>query len=127
MLPAQLIDEVEALRKEGLAITLTEVDGMANVVIERYPIAARRYNKTLIEELLLRLPLSYPNGRPDMFWTDENLLFKDGRIPKSAENMETWLGKRRRRFSWHLASWNPGADNLRTYLEFVDNRFAKPE
>lgn len=126
MLPAQLIDEVEALRKEGLAITLTEADGMANILIENHAVVSMNYSKRSTE-LLLRLALSYPNGRPDMFWTDEDLLLKGGGVPKSADAIEPWLGKRRRRFSWHLTAWNPGVDNLRTYLEFVNNRLAKAE
>lgn len=126
MLPARLIDEVKALCEGSLTATLIEADGMANVEIVGYP-APRYYNKTSIE-LLLRLPLSYPNGKPDMFWTNEDFLLKDGRVPKGAEAIETWLGKRRRRFSWHIATnWNPGVDSLVTYLEFINNRLAKPE
>ena len=126
MLPNQLVDEVQALCEGGLTATLSEADSVANVLIADYPVRARHYNKTSIE-MLLRLPLSYRNGKPDMFWTDEDFLLKDGRVPKSAEVIETWLGKRRRRFSWHMSSWNPGTDNLFTFLEFIDNRLAKPE
>jgi hypothetical protein len=126
MLPSQLIDEVRALSEEGFTVTLTKADDMANVLITNYLIRSRHYNRSAIE-LLLRIPLAYPNGKPDMFWTDEDFLLKDGRVPKSAETIETWLGKRRRRFSWHLAKWNPCVDNLLTYLEFIDNRLAKSE
>lgn len=126
MLPNQLIGEVKALCEGGLTATLTEADGMANIIIVGYPIRPRHYNKKSIE-LLLRFPLSYPNGKPDMFWTDEDFVLKNTHVPKSADAFETWLGKRRRRFSWHLSKWNPGTDNLFTYLEFVNNRLAKPE
>lgn len=126
MLPTQLVDEVKALCEGGFTATLTEADDMANIIIANYPIRSCHFNKAAIE-LLLRIPLSYPHGKPDMFWTDEDLLLKDGRAPKSSEHIETWLGKKRRRFSWHLAKWNPGSDNLLTYLEVVDNRLAKPE
>lgn len=126
MLPAQLIDEVKALCEGGLTAILTEADGMANVEIVKYTVSSGHYNKETID-LLLRLPFSYPNGKPDMFWVDENFVLKDGKVPKAAEVIETWLGKRRRRFSWHLSSWNPGADNLLTYLEFINNRLAKLE
>lgn len=126
MLPVQLVDEVKALCEGGLTATLTESDGMANVVIVGYQVQSRYYNKASIE-LLLRLPLSYPNGKPDMFWTDEDFLLKNVNVPKSAEVTETWLGKRRRRFSWHLSNWNPGMDNLLTFLGFIDNRLAKPD
>ena len=126
MLPSQLDEEVRALCEGGLTATLSEADGMANVLIANYPIRPRHYNKTSIE-LLLRLPLSYPNGKPDMFWADEDFVLKGGGVPKGADQFETHLGKRRRRFSWHLSSWNPGIDNLLTFLEFVENRLAKQE
>ena len=125
MLPSQLIEEVRALCEEGLTASLSEADGVANVLIINYPVRSR-YNKATIE-LLLRFPLSYTNGKPDMFWTDEDFVLKSGGTPKSADQFETYLGKRRRRFSWHLSSWNPGVDNLVTFLEFVENRLAKKE
>ena len=117
---------MKALCEEGLTITLTEADGMANVEIAKYPINSGYYNEAVVN-LLLRLPLSYPNGKPDMFWLDDDFVLKDGKVPKSAEHMEHWLGRNRRRFSWHLSSWNPGVDNLVTYLEFVNTRLAKAE
>lgn len=126
MLPAQLVDEVKALCEGGLTVTLTEADGVANVEIAKYPVSSGYYNKQAVT-LLLRLPLSYPNGRPDMFWVDEDFVLKDSKVPKSADQIECWLGRRWRRFSWHLSSWNPGADNLLTYLEFVNTRLAKSE
>ena len=126
MLPVQLVDEVKALCEGGLTAILSEADGMANIEIAAYPVKSRHYNKTSVT-LLLRIPLSYPNGKPDMFWVDENFLLKDLRVPKSAEQVESWLGKHWRRFSWHPSNWNPGVDNLSTYLEFIDNRLAKPE
>ena len=126
MLSNQLVEEVRALCEGGLTATLTEADGVANVLIPNYPVRSRHYNKTSIE-LLLRPALSYPNGKPDMFWTDEDFLLKSGGVPKGADVIETWLGKRRRRFSWHLSSWNPGSDNLQTFLAFIENRLAKPE
>jgi hypothetical protein len=60
-----------------------------------------------------------------MFWTDEDLLLANGSVPRSGDAIETALGRRWRRFSWHPANWNPGSDNLRTYLEFVNTRLAK--
>jgi hypothetical protein len=60
-----------------------------------------------------------------MFWTDKDLVLVNGAVPKSAELIETTQGKEWRRFSWHPQKWNPGVDDLRTYLEFVNNRLAK--
>ena len=123
MLPPQLVQEVEELRQEGHEINLVEADGWANVIFRHFPLPPA-YNKASTE-LLLKFPESYPNGRPDMFWTEPDLTRKDGRTPQSAEAIETALGKQWRRFSWHPSNWNPGRDNLRTYLEFVNTGLQK--
>jgi len=75
--------------------------------------------------LLLRFPLSYPNGQPDMFWTDPTLTRADGGNPQNADQFEEPLGQRWRRFSWHPQRWNPAKDDLRTYLEFVNTGLAR--
>lgn len=123
MMPVQLMDEIEDLRKDGYAIDVVEADGWANAVFHNYPVPAGYSKKST--DLLLRIPLSYPNGRPDMFWTDQDLTLKGGGVPRSGDQIETALGKQWRRFSWHPQSWNPGVDSLRTYLEFVNTRLAK--
>jgi hypothetical protein len=125
MLPDQLVQEVKALRAEGHDIDLVDAEGWANIVHHGYGVPPG-YSKEKTE-LLLRFPLSYPNGKPDMFWTDDDLTLAGGGIPKSADGFETTLGKRWRRFSWHPQNWNPASDNLRTYLEFVATRLGKAE
>lgn len=125
MLPTQIADEVNTLKEEGYSVEVNEAEGWANVIFHDYPVP-NGFTRTTIG-LLVKLPLSYPSGRPDMFWTDVDLTFKDGRTPRSAEQIETILGKQWRRFSWHPQNWNPGTDNLRTYLEFINNRLAKSE
>lgn len=125
MLPPQLVEEVQELRNEGYEIDLIEAEGWANVVFHGYQVPAG-YPKGSTD-LLLKFPMSYPNGQPDMFWTEEDLLLANGAVPRSADAIETALGKRWRRFSWHPANWNPGRDSLRTYLEFVNGRLAKTE
>jgi len=124
MIPEHIEKEIEGLRKEAYLIDLIEAEGFANLIFHDYALPVG-YSKAATD-LLIKLPMSYPNGRPDMFWTDEDLILKDGRIPKNADVIETALGNKWRRFSWHpQGGWNPGADNLRTYLEFVDSGLRK--
>jgi len=123
MPPARLVDEVKGLLDEGWAAELTEAEGMACVLLRSYPLP-RGYNKASTD-LLLMLPPSYPNGKPDMFWVEGDVLLADGAVPKSADPVETHLGRQWRRFSWHLSTWNPANDDLRTYIEFVNCRLAK--
>ena len=124
MLPQQLVEETEELRREGHRIDLVEADGWANIVFHDYAVPAG-YTKQSTD-LLLKFPLSYPNGRPDMFWTDEDLLLlSGGRAPQNADTIETALERKWRRFSWHPANWNLSRDSLRTYLEFVNARLGR--
>lgn len=102
---------------DGTQVEVTESDGWAVVVFSHYELPAG-YNMMTVE-LLLKIPLSYPNGNPDMFWTEVALLTSDGRVPQRADVIETVAGKERRRFSWHPQAWNPGVDNISTYLDFV--------
>lgn len=123
MLPEILRQEVNALQAEGYAVELIEAEGFANILLHKYPLP-NSYNRS-ITELLLRFPMSYPNGKPDMFWTDEDLLLLNGQIPNRADQIECYLGQRWRRFSWHATAWNPGTDNLRMYLEFINTGLLK--
>ena len=123
MIPDQITEEVDALVTDGFAIDIAEESNWINAVFHEYPVPPT-YSKNQTE-LLIRLPVSYPNGHPDMFWTDVDLATKDGRKPKSADQIETYLGRQWRRFSWHPQKWNPGVDNLSTYLEFVNTGLTK--
>lgn len=123
MLPSELVREIEEVRGEGHAVDLVEAEGWANAVFSAYRVPPG-FNKTATA-LLVKFPMSYPNGRPAMFWTDESLLLKDGRPPQSAELIESALGSRWRRFSWHPQSSNPAINSVRTYLEFINARLDK--
>lgn len=123
MIPAFITEEIEQLRAEGHAVEVTEAEGWFNVVFSSYPLPPG-YSKELTQ-LLIRLPLSYRNGKPDMFWVDEDMKLKGGGVPRSADSIEPALGKRWRRFSWHPQNWNPAGDNVKTYLEFVNRRLAQ--
>jgi len=118
-----LAEELESLVTSAYRVEVAEADGFTNVMIHDYPLPPS-YNKQATT-LLLRLPVSYPNGNPDMFWTEEDVLTTDGRIPSGADSVETYLGRRWRRFSWHPQGWNPGSGSMRMYLEFVDSGLAK--
>lgn len=117
MIPPQLASEVSTLASSGTQVELTESEGWAILVLPRYELPIG-YNMETVE-LLVKVPLSYPNGNPDMFWTDESLLTIDGQVPQNADSIEDVAGKKRRRFSWHPQAWNPGVDCIRTYLGFV--------
>lgn len=118
-----LLQEVAGLREAGYKVDLIEGDGVVNIVLDNYPLPPV-YNKQSTK-LLLRIPISYPNGNPDMFWTDTDLLCANGQTPTKADSLENYIGQNWRRFSWHPQGWNPGTGNLYMYLEFVNHGLAK--
>lgn len=112
-----LKNEVDELISSGYKVHNIESDGMINLVFDNFKLPNLYTKKETT--LLLRLTPSYPNGNPDMFWTDVDIMCIDGQIPTKADQIETYLEKQWRRFSWHPQGWNPGIGNLRMYLEFV--------
>lgn len=119
MLPPKLAKEVEELQHD-YAIEVVEDSDNVNLIFQSFPLE-EGYNMPSAE-MLLRIPRTYPDTGPDMFWTNEQLLLADGRIPQAAEAFETHLSKRWRRFSWHRPPWNPVIDNLRSHVEFIRKR-----
>ena len=120
-LPQQLVHDVETIRERGPAVSMIEADGLAYLVLDEFPLP-RGYNKASTR-LMLKVPLSYPNGNPDMFW-----IYADVRLaavtPPANTNQESALGAAWLRFSWHPQKWNPGSDDIATYLDFVETRLA---
>ena len=111
--------EVEACRQNGSELEIREADGLIYIIIKNYSLPAG-YNRQCTR-LLLKIPLSYPNGNPDMFWVDPDLHLASG-ASQANSNIENVLGEPWLRFSWHPQGWNPVMDNLNTFLEFVNRR-----
>lgn len=123
MIPTQLESEVRRLRHDGHRANVIEAEGWHNVVFERFPIPAGF--SVSESDLLVKVPLAYPNGGPDMFWVEEGVMLASGVVPKGAESIEQALGRRWRRFSWHFRGWNPASCDLGLYIEFVNRRLSQ--
>lgn len=115
----QVEEELESIRQDGTEVEAEEADGLVYVILKDCLLPVGYSKKHT--RLLLKVPLSYPNGNPDMFWTDPDLRLVSGALPAST-SVETALGEQWLRFSWHPQKWTPGVDNLSTFLEFVMRR-----
>lgn len=75
-------------------------------------------------QLLLKLPPTFPDAAPDMFWVFPQVKAPNG-CPPRATSPERLLGQEWQRFSWHLAAgaWKPGVSTLRDFLRCVAARF----
>jgi hypothetical protein len=70
-----------------------------------------------LTDLLIRLPMGYPQANPDMFWTKPDVLLARGGYPNRADYHDPTAGGWQR-WSRHGA-WRPGVDNFRTKLAAV--------
>ena len=77
-------------------------------------------------QLLVKLPPTFPDAAPDMFWAWPAAKAPGGGLPRST-SMERLLGQDWQRYSWHLApgAWKPGVSSLRDYLRCVAARFLR--
>lgn len=77
--------------------------------------------------LLIKLPPTFPDAAPDMFWVSPHLKLREGGRAPKATSTETLLTEKWQRFSWHLkpGSWVPGQSTLRDFVRCVRARFAK--
>jgi len=120
VLPPRLDRELQELDPH-LRPEAVEDGSFVNLIFLNFPTGSHYNSPTTT--LLVRVPLSYPDAGPDMFWADAALMLSDGSTPKSAESVETYNGRQWRRFSWHHNGWNPTLHDLTTYITFIRRRF----
>lgn len=72
-------------------------------------------------DLLLRLPLQFPDVPPDMFWMDPPVRYAGGVVPAATDLLEPYVGRQWQRWSRHfgMSTWRPGVDDLRSYLRLI--------
>lgn len=119
-LPPKLGKELEELKLEH-TIAISEEGDWINLIFSQFALGEGFTRPT--SDLLLRIPRSYPDAGPDMFWLDSALTLIGGAVPQSAEAIEgPYAGRMWRRFSWHRTGWNPSIDNVHGHLEFIRRR-----
>jgi hypothetical protein len=113
------------LESKGHSHEVVVDDGMVCVVVKDFPLPAGL--SAACADLLVRLPGTWPDGQPDMFWVDPAVRrTSDGCEPPQAESREQHLGRTWQRFSRHLApgAWRP-SDNLETWMTVVRHELKK--
>lgn len=77
-----------------------------------------------VTDILFIADKQYPLSALDMFWTDVEVVWSDGTVPRSAETIETYLGRRWRRFSWHTnGPSSPARNRLLDHFAFMEARW----
>jgi hypothetical protein len=119
----RLEKELDELRREH-TIEVTEGPAEICIVLRDFGIGPG-YNVPSTD-LLIRIPKSYPDAAPDMFWVRPDLLLEGGATPQAAESIEAYIGRTWRRFSWHWPPpWNPNLGNLSTFVTFIRRRLSE--
>ena len=78
-------------------------------------------------DVIFLLPVGYPAGKPDCFWTSANLRLKNNNPPQNTGNNPIPHGQPGLLwFSWHDANWSPLSDSILTYVHVIENRFRDP-
>jgi len=118
----QQFESLRANEKFGAATLSSNSDGSYVVSIPNFPLPSG-WNRSHTTIYFI-VPVGYPMARPDCFWTDPGLLLSSGATPQNiGSNHAPGLPNGLQWFSWHPQSWSPNADNLRSYLGVIHNRF----
>jgi hypothetical protein len=116
-------EQFAELQSDFSAVTCSKVaDGSYTVAIPNFPLPAGWSAAAVTLRFIA--PVGYPISRPDCFWCDHNLRLAGGGVPQNtgANPMPNgpapllW-------FSWHVSTWSPNADTLRTYVHVIKKRF----
>lgn len=99
-------------------------DGWTFVIVHDYPLPSGFLPATV--DLLVKLPPSFPDAAPDMFWVKPQVRTATGAAPQGT-SMEPLMGTSWQRFSWHLnpGVWRPGVSTLRDFMRCVRARLER--
>jgi hypothetical protein len=101
-------------------------DGWLFVIL--HDVAVPQDYRPSMVDILVKLPPTFPDGAPDMFWTSPDLQLANGGCPRNTSH-EQALGKNWQRFSWHLlpGAWRIGVSTFHDYIRCVRGRFEKKD
>jgi hypothetical protein len=127
MIPEELLADLKVLQQRGHVCEITEDGQRIFIVLKDYALPDGIYNLAKTDLLVFTTP-HYPNAGFDMFWVNPDLKLRNSGVPKSAESIETYIGKSWRRFSYHPYSakpWNPSEDSVVSFVSYVGQRLLR--
>lgn|SRR5271165_2003099 len=107
--------DLDFLNEKGWQYEVAPHPGEVRIYIRHFRLP-EAYSPLVID-LLIRLPIGYPQSNPDMFWTTPDVRLVSGAYPTRADyhdpSADNW-----QRWSRH-GTWRPGTDNLRSKMASV--------
>lgn len=112
-------NDAEYLSSRGLGFEARLEASMISLVIHDVELPSGYEPQTV--DLLLRLPLQFPQAPPDMFWADPAVAYVGGGVPPQTQVREHHMERSWQRWSRHfgISHWRPGIDDLRSYLTLI--------
>ncbi len=112
-------NDLEYLKNKGLDFEAKLEVNMISLVIKDFALPEGYWPSEV--DLLLRLPLQFPQASPDMFWTDPVISYANGGIPPQTQMRQNFMGRSWQRWSRHFSQsrWRPGTDDLRSYVQLI--------
>lgn len=106
------------LEDRGIDFHAAVENNMICLVLEQISLPVG-YNRSAVD-LLVRLPLQFPEAAPDMFWMDPAVLYADGSAPLNT-SPEVILGRTWQRWSRHFSTspWRPAVDDLQSFYRLI--------
>lgn len=113
--------DIEYLTGRDLRYDAELEGGMIALIVYDYEMPAGYQPQRV--DLLLRLPLQFPEAAPDMFWTSPVVTYtNNGASPPQTDQRESHRGCTWQRWSRHFTEtsrWRPGIDDLRSYMTLI--------
>lgn len=108
--------DVEFLNEKGYRYALIPYPGGLYLIIAGFPMTEAYQPEQA--DMLIMVPVGYPNTPLDMFWTRPDVMRTDGGWPQASLHKEQHNGQVWQRWSRHT-EWRAGIDNLRTFIAAV--------
>jgi hypothetical protein len=115
-------EQFEVLRTSEIRAELQKLPDGSHLIIVPGVRLRTGWSKQAVDVKFLA-PVGYPFAKLDCFWTDPDLRLASGATPMNTGNTPIpHIGTPHLWFSWHVASWNPNADSLLTFLYVIKRR-----
>jgi Prokaryotic E2 family E len=118
-----VVAEIDVAEFPGFEV-LPQLDGWTWLKFAEFPLNDGYEPRSTT--LLIKLPPSFPDAAPDMFWFYPAIRTASGAVPQGTSSVDM-LGGTWQQFSWHLqpGAWIPGVSSLRDFLRCVHARLEK--
>lgn len=109
----------------GVVVDIIEKEQQVYLLLKKVPLPVGIFKLTETDVLFIT-DQQYPLSALDMFWTEVGVVRANGSVPQNADQIQSYLDRQWRRFSWHRNGvWNPARNGLLDHFAFMEARLAE--